>query len=59
MSQKILLARKEQGRENRKSEEKETRRSKKSNGCTPSSYVDFFEDSKSNKHILCIFGLNL
>ena len=37
MSPKILLE-KNKERENRRSEEKE----KKSNGCTPSFYVDFF-----------------
>ena len=44
MSPKILLE-KNKERKNRKSEEKETRRRKKSNGCTLSFYVDFFGDS--------------
>ena len=44
MSPKILLE-KNKERKNRKSEEKETRRGKKNNGCTLSFYVDFFGDS--------------
>ena len=44
MSPKILLE-KDKETENRKSEEKETRKRKKNNGCTLSFYVDFFGDS--------------
>ena len=44
ISPKILLEKNEE-RENKKSEEKERTRRKKSNGCTPSFYVDFFGDS--------------
>ena len=47
MSQKILLEKNEE-RENRNGEEKERRRrEKKSNGCTLSFYVDFFERKKT------------
>ena len=44
MSPKIPLE-KNKERKNRKSEEKETMRRKKNNGCTLSFYVDFFRDS--------------
>ena len=44
MSPKVLLE-KNKERKNRKSEEKETRRRKKNDGCTLSFYVDFFGDS--------------
>ena len=44
ISPKILLEKNEE-RENKMSAEKERRRRKKSNGCTPSFYFDFFGNS--------------
>ena len=46
ISPKILLEKNvNEERENKNGEEKESRRRKKSNGRTPSFYVDFFGDS--------------
>ena len=55
MSPKILLE-KNKERKNRKSEEKETRRRKKSDGCTLSFYVDFFGDSFVKEKKNCLRG---
>ena len=63
MSPKVLLE-KNKERKNRKSEEKETRRRKKNDGCTLSFYVDFFGDSflKEKKNLFegrVLFGCNV
>ena len=56
MSPKVLLE-KNKDRKNRKSEEKETRRRKKNDGCTLSFYVDFFGDSfLKEKKKTCLRG---
>ena len=44
-TEKETKSRRENEPKNQKSEEKETRRRKKNNGCTFSFYVDFFGDS--------------